>query len=346
MKLIIAVLATVLVASNADAQLGGILKRAGQVRDQAKSLTISEEDEQQIGAAVSDLVRQRYGVVQDPAVHKYVTLVGTALAQVSSRRSLPWQFIVLDTDGVNAFAAPGGYIHITRGALALARNEAELAGVLAHEITHVTEKHTISAIQKQKLVQRGSAEALKGNRALLNAYVDKTFELVYAGFGRAEELEADSKGVVQANQAGYAPASLGGFLTRLDERNKSTAERQGLFASHPEMKERLNQLAKAIADGKLASTATLAERYAANIAYELKEPQQLVAETKKGGFGLTSLVKPGSGAERKSPEVTASGGSRGVDTERLAKGGGNPALVAVTVSAVEIAAFKKEGGLR
>ena len=68
----------------------------------------------------------------------------------SSRPNLPWTFIVLDTDGVNAFAAPGGFIHITRGALGAARHEAELAGVLAHEITHVTEKHTVKAIQKGK----------------------------------------------------------------------------------------------------------------------------------------------------------------------------------------------------
>ena len=112
------------------------------------------------------------------------------------------------------------------------------------------------------------------------------------------------------------------------------------------MKERLSRLAKAIGDGTLAATATLAERYAAHIAYELKEQPQLVADTKKGGFDLTALAKPGSGAERKSAEVTASGGSRGVDTERLAKGGGNPALVVVPVGAAEIAAFKKEGGLR
>ena len=347
MKLTIATLMTGLaVASTAHAQLGGILRRAEEARDQAKALAISEDDERQIGAGVSERVRQRYGVVQDPGVHKYLTLVGAVLTQASSRRALPWKFIVLDTDGVNAFAAPGGYIHITRGALALARSEAELAGVLAHEITHVTEKHTIAAIEKQKLVQRVSAEALKGNQALLNAYVDKTFELVYAGFGRGEELEADGKGVELANKAGYAPASLRGFLTRLDERNKSATEKQGLFASHPEMKERLSRLAKAIGDGTLASTATLAERYAAHIAYQLKDQQQLVADTKKSGFDLTTLAKPGGGAERKSAEVTASGGSRGVDTERLAKGGGNQALVGVTVSAAEIVAFKKEGGLR
>ena len=120
-------------------ELTEIMKRANQLRD----LVITEEEEIKLGAGVSERVRARYGVVQDAAVHRYVTLVGTLLVKKSTRPNLPFRFIVLDTDGVNAFAAPGGYIHITRGALGLMSSEAELAGVLAHEISHVTEKHTI-----------------------------------------------------------------------------------------------------------------------------------------------------------------------------------------------------------
>ena len=85
-------------------------------------------------------IRKRFGVVQDPAVHKYVSLIGTTLAKQSERPGLNWTFIVLDTDGVNAFASPGGLVHITRGALALAKNEAEVAGVLGHEIGHVVQQ--------------------------------------------------------------------------------------------------------------------------------------------------------------------------------------------------------------
>src|SRR5204862_7690080 len=128
-------------------------------------LESNDEDEQKIGAGVSEKIRDRYGVVQDPAIHKYVTLVGLTLAQHSARPNLPWKFIVLDTDGVNALAAPGGFIHITRGALSLMANAAELGGVLAHEVIHVTEKHTIRAIPKGKLVQVGADETLKGNKA-------------------------------------------------------------------------------------------------------------------------------------------------------------------------------------
>src|SRR5258708_7302037 len=147
---VVTLFSALVVASAANAQLGGLLKRAEQAREQPKSLTISEEDEQLIGAGVSARVRQRYGVAQDQATHTYVTLVGTVLAQVSARRSLPWTFIVLDTDGVNAFAAPGGYIHITRGALALLKSQAELTGVLAHQMTPDSPKHTATALCRQE----------------------------------------------------------------------------------------------------------------------------------------------------------------------------------------------------
>src|SRR5687767_7182001 len=144
-----------------------LAKKANDLRD----LQVTEEEEKQLGAEVSERIRARYGVVQNQAVHRYISLVGTILAQGSTRPNLPWTFVVLDTDGVNAFAAPGGYVHITRGALALIKNEAELAGVLGHEIIHVTEKHTVRAIQKNQAVQMGAAETLSGSAALMDRVV-------------------------------------------------------------------------------------------------------------------------------------------------------------------------------
>src|SRR5688572_24993729 len=183
-------------------KLGGAVKRVQQVRD----LQVTDEEEQQLGAAVSERMRARYGVVQDPAVHRYVALVGGVLAQASTKPNIPWNFIVLDTDAVNAFAAPGGFVHVTRGALALMQNEAELAAALAHEIIHITEKHTIRAIQKSKSIQMGADETLSGNAALLNKVADNIYlDLLEKGFGRAEENESDEKGVILVNKIGYAP---------------------------------------------------------------------------------------------------------------------------------------------
>lgn len=344
-------------------KIGSAVQKANEVRD----LQMTDAEEQQLGQAVSARIRTRYGVVQDPAVHRYVALVGTALAQVSTRPALPWTFVVLDTDGVNAFAAPGGFVHITRGALALIQSEAELAGVLGHEIIHVTEKHTIKSIQKSKAVQMGASETLSGSSALLEKAVTATYDnIVEKGFGREEENESDEKGIELANKVGYAPNGLSGFLTRLKDRNKDATEKRGLFASHPEMQNRLDNIKKEIAAKKLASTATLEERYKKFISYTPKPAAEIATVTpgsagltgdtkkaepkkeepkKKSGFGLSRMMPTG-GGEKQQAQVTGSGSARGVDPEKDSKGGANPALVAVKLAAADIAAFKKEGGLK
>jgi predicted Zn-dependent protease len=359
--ILIAVLA---ISTPAYAQLGGIVRKAQVAQErkqQLDDLTITEDEEKQIGGEVSTKVRERFGVVQDPAVHKYVTLVGTVLAQQSERPKLPWTFIVLDTDGVNAFAAPGGYIHITRGALALVKTEAELAGVLAHEITHVAHKHTVNAIRKNKVVQLGANETLGSRSQLLTQIADKAYGMVLENaFDRGDEMDADAGGVALAQKSGYAPGALGDFLGRLDARNKDQSEKNGLFASHPETKERIDKVKQ------LAGTATgavVAARYTSTIKYQptditkiavvtegtaglaagdpkKPEPAKTEEAPKKKGFGLNSL-KSTVAPEKSSQQVAASGGARGVGPDRLAKGGDNPNPVKVTVSADEVAAFKK-----
>jgi beta-barrel assembly-enhancing protease len=354
-------------------QLGGlgkglqIAKKANDVRD----LAMTDAEEQQLGQNVSEKIRRRYGVMQDANVHKYVSLVGLALAQSSTRPALPWTFIVLDTDGVNAFAAPGGYIHITRGALALANNESELACLLAHEITHVTAKHTIRAIQKTKAVQMGASETLSGSSALMEKAVNAVYEnIVDKGFGRDDENESDEVGAALANKVGYAPNGLVTFLTSLKERNKNKTAKSGLFATHPQMQERLDRINKQIKAQKLMASATAADRYKKNISFTLVDPDALTAieagsagavggntakeppkeeakkeEPKKGRFGLPKMLAPG-GGEQKNAQVMASGGARGgVPDEKDAKGGSNPAIVAVKLSPADVAAFKKDGGL-
>lgn len=367
------VLVAVLTASPAYAQIGGLINKAQKAKatkDKIDDLNINDKEERQLGDQVSASLLQKYGAYQDKDVAKYVTLVGSVLAQQSSRPGLNWTFIVLDTDGVNAFAAPGGFVHITRGALALMKNEAELAGVLGHEIIHVTEKHTIRAIQKSKAVQMGASETLSGSSALMEKAVTATYDnIVERGFGRAEENESDEMGVALANKTGYAPNGLVTFLTTLKDRNKDSKEKRGLFASHPEMQDRLDRITKQIASQKLIATATVQPRFAKNITYkpvpitaiatvdpgaagltgsnakaEEKKPEEKKEEPKKGRFGLSKMLPTG-GGEKKQAQVTASGGARGVDPEKDSKGGPNPAVVAVKIAAADIAAFRKEGGL-
>jgi predicted Zn-dependent protease len=324
----------------ADAQIGSIakgLQKAQQVHD---DLTFTDAEEQKLGADISAKLRDKYGVVQDQAVHKYVTLVGRALAASSSRPSLAWTFIVLDTDGVNAFAAPGGFIHITRGALALLDNEAELADVLAHEISHVVLKHTIKAIQKEKVIALG-AEATRQD--VLNQAANRGYAILFENaFDRKDEMDADKGGVMLASSLGYAPTGLGAFLARLADRDKDLKDRSGLFASHPETQARLDGLTQVIKANKLTATATVAPRFHEAIAFKPAEISGVPGsgQTRTGGkFGLSGLGPLGN--EKTSNQTIASAGSRGVNPDRDAKGGPIKTLVVVTVTPAEITAFVK-----
>ena len=365
MKTWILVAMMAVVSSPAYAQLGGILNKAQKAQEQKQrfdDLNVTEEEEIKIGADVSLKIRQRFGVVQDPAVHRYVTLMGTLVAQQTERPKLPWTFIVLDTDGVNAFASPGGFVHITRGALALIKNEAELAGVLGHEMTHVAHKHTVNAIKKNKAVQIGTSETLSDRGPFVDRLANKAYEMVLENsFDRGDELDADKESIALALKLGFAPTGLADFLTRLDERNKDQPAQNGLFASHPATQERIDKV-RQLAGSKTG--ALVLARYAATIKYqptditkiavvtegsagltgsakeEPKKEEPKKEEPKKGGFGLGAL-KQTVAPEKQSAQVSASGGARGVGPDRLAKGGSNPNPVNVTVSAADVDAFKK-----
>jgi predicted Zn-dependent protease len=369
MKKVILVAALWALAAPAHAQFGGIdgLKKIQDAKKKFDELNVTEEEERKIGQDVSAKIRQRFGVVQNVPVHKYVTLVGLTLARQSERPGLPWTFVVLDTDGVNAFASPGGIVHITRGALGLIKSEAELAGVLAHEIGHVAHKHTVNAIRKNRTVQMGTSESLSNRAPFVDKIANKAYEMVLENkFDRGDEMDADKVSVALTEKAGYAPGTLAAFLTRLDERNKDQPAQNGLFASHPETKERIDAIKK-LAGAKTG--ATVESRYKANVKYE-PTPVTAIATVEDGAAGLTGStkpkddksadknkdkkedppkkgfgvgsLKPSSSSERETAQVSASGGSRGLGPDRAAKGGGNPTVVKASVTDAELAAFKKE----
>jgi beta-barrel assembly-enhancing protease len=357
----------------AAAQLGGIsgaLKKAQTVK-KLSDAKVSEAEERQIGQEVSDKVVETFGVYQDATVAKYVTLVGAVLAQASSRPDVDWQFVVLDTDGVNAFAAPGGFIHITKGLLGLMKNEAELAGVLGHEIAHVTGKHTVNAIFKGNLVEAGSDELGSGGMAqsLIAKVAQKAYsDILNNRFSRGDENDADEKGVQLANKVGYAPSGLASALNKLIERNKSASEPNGMFASHPQMKDRLTNIDKVIKEKKLAATATVQPRYAKNITFDAK-PATAIATVAEGSRGLTGgeekkpaeaekkeepkkeepkksggllgRFKPSSGSQAQQSQTVASAGARGVNPDRDAVGGPNKKRVPVKIGQSDIAEFQK-----
>jgi hypothetical protein len=186
-------------------------------------------------------------------------------------------------------------------------------------------------------------------------------------FDRGDELDADKVSVDLTQKVGYASGSLGDFLVRLDDRNKEQPEKNGLFASHPETKERIAKIKQMAA----AKNGALVEvRYKSNVKYEPMPITSIAAvpdgasgltgstksaeqapkkdeskdapkeEPKKKGFGI-GLLKPTVAPEKESAQVSASGGARGVGPDRAAKGGGNPAIVKSNVTAGELATFKQ-----
>jgi predicted Zn-dependent protease len=209
---------------------------------------INQEEEIAIGRDLAATLLGAAPLVPDPRMQRYVNSVGRWIASQSERPDLPWQFGVLDAPQLNAFAVPGGTIFITRGLLERMKNEAELAGVLGHEITHVVKKHHLKAIQK------GAMTALAGD-ALQVAVQNKNAganeklvsfgkEMYSRGLDKGDEFEADRLGVVYAARAGYDAYGLPSVLQTLQAMNAQDSAVALMFKTHPAPGERLDMLSE------------------------------------------------------------------------------------------------------
>src|SRR5918995_6769639 len=176
---------------------------------------MSEAQEVQLGQEMDVQVRREMGLYDDAALQRYVQDVGLRLARASERPNLPWHFAVVDEPAINAFALPGGYIYLTRGILPFLDTEAELAGVLGHEIGHVTARH--SAQQYTKATTAGVGVQLLSifvpeARPLQNI-TETALGVMFLKHGRDDELQADGLGVQYAARTGWDPAGVAGMLT-------------------------------------------------------------------------------------------------------------------------------------
>ncbi|MDI1301265.1 MAG: M48 family metalloprotease [bacterium] len=214
---------------------------------------ISEAQEIDIGEGIASSVLGAAPLVRDDALQKYVNRIGLWLALQTERPELPWRFGVTDDADVNAFAMPGGTILITRGLYEKFRNESELAGVLAHEISHVVRKHQLKAIKSALgrewqadiagavAEKKGSTEAKRS----LKAYTAGT-ELFARGLDKDDEFEADRMGVVIAARGGYNPFGLVGSLQTLDAVKPGDGAVALMFKTHPSPAKRLEMLSAAM----------------------------------------------------------------------------------------------------
>jgi beta-barrel assembly-enhancing protease len=227
---------------------------------------IDEPEEISIGRDVASRLLGAAPLVPNAGLQRYVNHVGRWLAAQTERPELPWQFGVLDSPNVNAFAVPGGTIFITKGLLDRMRNEAELAGVLGHEIVHVLKKHHLRAIQK------GAQSALAGD-AMSAALKDRAgpardklisfgTEMYSRGLDKSDELEADRMGIVIAARGGYDAYGLPSVLQTLQAMSAQDSTLALMFKTHPAPGDRLVELDKfqATLDAH-ASQAQLADRF-------------------------------------------------------------------------------------
>jgi len=246
-------------AGAATLDLGAIF---GAGKDLATATTgINEKDEIEIGREIAGRTLGatvtanggRSGLVNDPELQAYVNRVGRWIASQGERPDLPWRFGVTDDPTINAFAAPGGYILVTRGLYEILDTEAQLAGVLGHEIGHVVKRHHIAVMQKtagiSAVAQLGQAAAQARGAArqdMLNKVIGTGAEIFARGLDKEAEFEADQIGAILAARAGYSPYGLVEVLHKLAARGASEESLALLFETHPHPNERLQKLGEAL----------------------------------------------------------------------------------------------------
>ncbi|MFC1536903.1 M48 family metalloprotease [Pseudomonadota bacterium] len=232
--------------------VGGNSDKASKRFNQAKQLfkvasaliPISNEEERILGKKVAARVIARYGIENSPEMTYYLNLMATAIAQRADRPDIPYYVAILDTDDVNAYACPGGFIFLTRGVLNTVRDEAELAAVLAHEISHITERHIVNALRNSKLMKVGTevaADAFKTPGPLLEQMTSFATDALFNGLNKSDEYESDAKAVEYLNRLGYDYPAMFDVLELLDARRKQGAA-EVLSKTHPSPQTRIQEL--------------------------------------------------------------------------------------------------------
>lgn len=209
----------------------------------------SREEEIALGREIAGNLLGAAPLVKDDALQKYVNKVGRWVASQSERADLPWRFGVIESDDINAFAAPGGYIMLTKGLYRKLNNEAQLAGVLGHEIGHVVKKHQLKVLQKQQALNIGASllsDKLAKDNQLISKAIGSGAEISARSLDKSAEYEADRLGMSYAIRAGYEPFGLADVLQALGQANKNDGSVALLFKTHPHPDERLTALSESV----------------------------------------------------------------------------------------------------
>ena len=208
---------------------------------------MSEAQEVQLGTEMDVQVKREMGVYEDAELQRYVSEIGLRLARASERPNLPWAFTVIDEPAVNAFALPGGKIYLTRGILPFLHNEEEMAGVLGHEIGHVTARH--SAQQYTKATSAGIGLTLLSifvpEARPLQGVAETALGVLFLKYGRDDELQADRLGADYTAKTGWDPRGVAGMLRTLQRLDVANGSRRGVpnwLSTHPAPGDRVEKV--------------------------------------------------------------------------------------------------------
>jgi predicted Zn-dependent protease len=205
---------------------------------------ISTQQEVEMGTQYAQQINAQLPIVSDPEINRYINVLGDSIARLSDERNLDWTFFVVDSKEVNAFAVPGGYIYVNRGLIERADNLAMLAGVLGHEIAHVTERHSIQQMEKAQTANIGVGLACvltricesQASQALINV----AGTAVFARFSRDDENEADQKAIPYVMRAGISPVGIPAMFRKLlEERSRAAGGVDAFFSTHPLEEDRI-----------------------------------------------------------------------------------------------------------
>ncbi len=244
--------AAVALPGAAQAQSGGWLDGLTGALDRLSETLITPEQEREIAESEHPKVLAQFGgEYADPAVKDYVAGLVKALGKASDRPDIEYRVTVLNSPVVNAFALPAGYVYTTRGLLALCASEAELAGVMAHEIGHVTARHTAQRYGRSVLASGASGLAGMLNMPLVQQAAQIGSQMWIQSFSRDQEFQADQLGVGTMARAGYDPRAMASFLAKLQQyselqtalagRKPGESDQYNLFATHPRTAERVER---------------------------------------------------------------------------------------------------------
>jgi predicted Zn-dependent protease len=223
---------------------------------------VSTQQEIQIGQQNAQQINAQLPIVQDPEINRYLNVLGDSIARLTSRGDLPWQFYMVNSAEVNAFALPGGIIYVNRGLVDKADRMDELAGALGHEIGHVVKRHSVKQMEQMQGAQVGvvlgcTLLGVCNNQAAATA-INLGGSAIFAKFSRDDEAQADEVGVANVVRAGIDPRGIPElFQVLIDARSSQPSAVDSWFATHPTEESRIADVNKLIAQISPAVLATL-----------------------------------------------------------------------------------------